>query len=46
MSEQVCPECRDSKHLNCTGWALDPVTDAEVECDCPGCAVLFGGGGR
>jgi hypothetical protein len=29
----ACPECRDGKHWNCTGWALD-VNDQEVDCQC------------
>ena len=29
-----CPECRQGKHGNCTGWALDPDTDEIRECGC------------
>lgn len=29
-----CPECRQGKHVNCTGWALDEDTDDVVECEC------------
>lgn len=29
-----CPECRQGKHANCTGWALDPDTDELVDCPC------------
>lgn len=27
-----CPECRDGKPWNCTGWAIDD-DDNEVTCD-------------
>lgn len=30
----VCPECRDGKHGNCIGYALDPVRDEVVACGC------------
>lgn len=30
-----CAECRDGKHGNCTGWALDD-GDRLVDCEC-GC---------
>lgn len=30
----LCPECRDGKHVNCTGWTLD-VDDNEIDCQCP-----------
>lgn len=33
----LCRECRDGKHPNCTGDALDPVTDQIVDCQCPRC---------
>jgi len=29
-----CPECRQGKHGNCAGWALDPDTDDFVTCAC------------
>lgn len=29
-----CPECRQGKHGNCTGWSLDTNTDELVECPC------------
>lgn len=35
MSAAVCPECEAGKHVNCTGWAIDPGTDAVVDCGCP-----------
>lgn len=28
-----CPECRQGKHANCTGWALD-ADDEQTECGC------------
>lgn len=34
-AKPLCPECRDGKHLNCTGWALDPETDEQTYCGCP-----------
>jgi hypothetical protein len=30
----VCPECRDGKHGNCIGYALDQATDTVVACGC------------
>lgn len=30
----VCPECRQGKHVNCTDEAFDEVLDAVVTCDC------------
>lgn len=30
----VCPECRDGKHGNCVGYALNPATDVVVDCEC------------
>lgn len=33
LEKLVCPECRDGKHPNCTGWALGPNDDL-VECNC------------
>jgi hypothetical protein len=30
----ICPECRDAKHGNCIGYALDPVRDEVVACGC------------
>jgi hypothetical protein len=30
----ICPECRDGKHPNCAGIALDQVTDDIVPCEC------------
>jgi hypothetical protein len=30
----VCPECRDGKHANCIGYALDTATDTVVDCGC------------
>ena len=29
----VCPECRDGKHGNCTGWSIDDHDDI-VDCRC------------
>lgn len=29
-----CPECANGKHVNCTGWALEEVTDDVVTCKC------------
>jgi hypothetical protein len=31
----MCPECSNSKHVNCTGWALDESTDQMTNCACP-----------
>lgn len=31
--EFPCAECRDGKHGNCTGWALDDA-DRFVDCEC------------
>lgn len=28
-----CRECREGKHRNCTGWAINP-DDEIVPCDC------------
>lgn len=33
MGDPICPECRDEKHANCTGWALDDADDI-VPCGC------------
>jgi len=30
---QPCPECRQGKHSNCTGWALDD-RDEITQCPC------------
>lgn len=30
----ICPECRDGKCRNCTGWALNE-DDEVVDCECP-----------
>ena len=30
-----CPECRNGKHVNCTGQAWDDAADAPVLCGCP-----------
>jgi hypothetical protein len=30
----ICPECRDGKHGNCIGYALNPDTDVVGECEC------------
>lgn len=30
----ICPECRDGKHGNCTGWALDEQADEFGACAC------------
>jgi hypothetical protein len=30
----ICPECRDRKHTNCVGYALQSSTDTIVECEC------------
>lgn len=36
MSEvTACPECAQGKCVNCTGWAIDEITDEVVECRCP-----------
>lgn len=29
----LCPECRDGKCRNCTGWTLD-AADNEIDCAC------------
>jgi hypothetical protein len=29
---KICPECRDGKPWNCTGWTLDD-NDNEVPCE-------------
>lgn len=29
----MCPECRDGKHLNCTGWVIDE-RDRVANCKC------------
>lgn len=34
MSKPICPECRDGKHQNCDGTALDLETDLIVPCGC------------
>lgn len=34
LTPRDCPECRNGKHANCTGWALDEDTDEVVDCDC------------
>lgn len=31
----VCPECRDGKHRNCDGVALDEAADELTTCTCP-----------
>jgi hypothetical protein len=31
----VCPECRDGKHGNCIGYALNTATDVVGDCECP-----------
>jgi len=33
---RMCPECRDGKHQNCTGWSLD-ANDNVVPCPCHRC---------
>lgn len=33
----TCPECRQGKHPNCTGWALDD-NDEVIPCGCSSCA--------
>lgn len=30
----ICPECAQSKHQNCTNEAWDPVADKVTTCDC------------
>lgn len=30
----ICPECRDGKHQNCIGYALQASTDTVVGCEC------------
>lgn len=30
----ICPECRNGKHQNCTNEALDESTDEIVPCNC------------
>jgi hypothetical protein len=37
LGGMMCPECRDGKHANCTGWALHPYTDDLEACDCVTC---------
>lgn len=32
MTTPVCPECRDGKPQNCTGWAIND-NDQIVECE-------------
>jgi hypothetical protein len=39
MLEIICPECRDGKHNNCIGQALDPMTDDIVSCTCTYCEL-------
>ena len=34
FGRDVCPECAQDKHANCTGWAFDD-SDNEVACCCP-----------
>jgi hypothetical protein len=33
IEQPTCPECRDGKHRNCTGWALD-ANDEMTPCHC------------
>lgn len=33
VTTDQCPECRNGKHPNCTGWALD-AADEVVSCGC------------
>ena len=33
LTAQPCPECRQGKHSNCTGWALND-QDELVQCPC------------
>lgn len=33
-----CPECKNGKHQNCDGWALDSA-DELLPCRCPVCPV-------
>lgn len=37
MARPICPECRDGKHRNCAGTALDETTDEIVDCGCAEC---------
>lgn len=37
MTDPTCPECRNGKHVNCTGDALDEDTDTIVACTCTDC---------
>ena len=37
MPRPICPECRDAKHGNCAGQALDETTDEIVDCTCTEC---------
>lgn len=30
----TCPECRQGKHANCTGWVIDDQTDDVANCGC------------
>lgn len=32
--EDDCPECRQGKHQNCTGWAINEETDEVGPCPC------------
>lgn len=34
MADQVCPECAQGKHRNCTGWAIYEATDTLADCTC------------
>lgn len=31
--DEMCPECVQGKHDNCTGWGLNVLED-EVQCSC------------
>lgn len=33
----ICPQCREGKHPNCDGMALDEKTDQFVDCQCRIC---------
>lgn len=35
MPEPICPECRNGKHPNCDGWAIDDNDEIAV-CSCCG----------
>lgn len=34
MAENICPECRAGKHVNCNGQAWDSEKDEPTQCGC------------